>query len=305
MIVSINPTYYCNFRCDFCYLTEEQLSDRKLLSLDVLSKRLAEITAHEPIEKVDLYGGELGLLDKKYWNDLIELLGVYGITDINLNTNLSMVNDITLDNRVHTSVSYDFSAREDHHRVFRNMALLDKPFSILMLASPKVLDMDVDTIIAVLNTLSKLQSVEIKPYSTNQANQHHVDYTDYEDFVKKFIESNRRTFSISNEAQLKATLEKNNNSFSDDHVYITPNGKFAVLEFDKNDDEYFLELDTIDDYYDWCDTEHDRVGNNQFCAKCKYYGRCLSEHLREVKSIDKSCNGFVKLIDWYDARLEN
>ena len=25
--LSVNPTYYCNFRCDFCYLTEEQLRD--------------------------------------------------------------------------------------------------------------------------------------------------------------------------------------------------------------------------------------------------------------------------------------
>ncbi len=27
--VSVNPSYFCNFRCDFCYLTEEQLSDQK------------------------------------------------------------------------------------------------------------------------------------------------------------------------------------------------------------------------------------------------------------------------------------
>jgi nucleoside-diphosphate-sugar epimerase len=28
---------------------------------------------------------------------------------------------------------------------------------------------------------------------------------------------------------------------SNNHVYITPNGNFAVLEFDENDKEYFLE----------------------------------------------------------------
>ena len=38
--VSINPTYYCNFRCDFCYLTEEQLSDRKIIKREDLEQSL-------------------------------------------------------------------------------------------------------------------------------------------------------------------------------------------------------------------------------------------------------------------------
>ena len=33
MNLSINPTYYCNFRCDFCYLTPEQLGDRQKIDL--------------------------------------------------------------------------------------------------------------------------------------------------------------------------------------------------------------------------------------------------------------------------------
>ena len=96
MILSINPWYYCNFRCKFCYLTEQQLSDKKLLELDRLNEILSEISQQENIDKVDLYGGELGLLPKEYWNDLVTLLNVYGIDDISLITNLSMVNDITL-----------------------------------------------------------------------------------------------------------------------------------------------------------------------------------------------------------------
>ena len=299
MILSINPTYFCNFRCNFCYLTESQLSDQLLLPLDRLNDMLSQIP--EKIDMVDIYGGEVGLLPHEYWNDMINLLNSYGINDINLITNLSMINNIVKDERVYTSVSYDFEAREKHEVVWKNMALLNKPFSVLMLASKELMNKDVNEMVSLFNSLSKLQSVEIKPYSSNQANQHELLYTEYEDFVKKWIENDNKEFIFVNEDHIKSVLNKTKNSFSDDHVYITPHGKFGVLEFDLNDNEYFLEYDTIDQYYDWCKKEKVRVSKNKYCNSCKHYGHCLSEHLREVKSIEHSCNGFIKLIDWYDT----
>jgi sulfatase maturation enzyme AslB (radical SAM superfamily) len=304
MILSINPWYYCNFRCEFCYLTEKQLSDKKLLSLDKLANILGEIVAHKQIDMVDLYGGELGLLPKEYWNDLIQLLHNYGIYDINLITNLSMINDITIDERVYTSVSYDFKAREDFFRVWKNMALMNKPFSILMLASPGLISESIDDIVSMFNSLKNLESVEIKPYSKNQANQFSIKDDIYEEYVKKWILHKDRKFKLVNESLLESVVNRSRNSFSDDHVYITPNGKYGVLEFDLNDNEYFLEYDTLDEYFAWCETEKKRVSKNKFCSSCKYFGRCLSEHLRDVKSLDNSCNGYYKLIDWYE-RLEN
>jgi hypothetical protein len=62
--VSINPSYFCNFRCDFCYLTPEQLGDQKRIPLPILDKRLEEISKVKEIEWIDLYGGEIGALKK-------------------------------------------------------------------------------------------------------------------------------------------------------------------------------------------------------------------------------------------------
>lgn len=299
LTLSINPWYYCNFACEFCYLTKEQLADTKLLSLDVLNERLAEITSQDEIDMVDLYGGELGLLPNDYWNDLIELLHAYNIFDINMITNLSMVNEITKDERTYISVSYDFDAREDHERVWRNMALLEKPFSILMLASPKLIKKDVNEMINMLNGLNNLVSVEIKPYSSNQANQLDVNYTQFEEFVKMWVINTDKKFSLTNESLLQSVIDKRRNSFSDDHVYITPSGKYGVLEFDLNDNEFFLEYETLEEYFEWCEKEKKRVTKNKFCSGCDHFGHCLSEHLRDVKSLDNSCNGFKHLIDWY------
>jgi hypothetical protein len=287
-------------------LTEQQLSDSKLLNLDRLSEMIAEISSQKKIEMVDLYGGEVGLIGKEYWNNLIDILHMYGIEDINLITNLSALNDITTDPRVYTSVSYDFDAREDSERVWKNMALLNKPFSVLMLASPKLIEKNVDEMIEAFNALNRLTSVEIKPYSSNQANQLNINFKEYEEFVKKWITSPvQKRFVFGNEIQIQESISKQKNSFSDDHVYITPTGKYGVLEFDLNDNEFFLEYETLDKYFDWCKKEKIRVSKNKFCNSCEYYGSCLSEHLREVKSLDNSCNGFKLLLDWYDERLAN
>jgi hypothetical protein len=152
------------------------------------------------------------------------------------------------------------------------------------------------------NTLGNLISVEIKPYSANQANQLQVSYTEYEEFVKKWIENKNKKFQLNNIHLLNSVVDASRNSFSDDHVYITPSGNYGVLEFDLNENEFFKEYKTFKEYLQWCNLEKVRVSNNKFCSKCDYYGKCLSEHLRDVKNVKNSCNGFVNLIKWYEDK---
>ena len=298
--LSINPWYFCNFGCNFCYLTEQQLDDKTLLDLTVLASKLDEAMTLFEVERVDLYGGEIGLLPKAYVKGLKDVLFSRGITDINIITNLSMVNDVILDPDFSISVSYDFSCREKHEDVFNNMLMFPRPFSVLMLASPCLIEQDVDEMIYSFNLLKNLQSVEIKPYSANQSNTLDISYTQFEDFVKSWLTSTtEKNFTFINEHLIQMSLFKQKNSFSDDHIYLTPAGKFAVLEFDLNDNEYFSELGSIQEYVDWTHIERARVQKNSFCSSCEYYGSCLSEHLKTVKSLEFGCNGFKHLIDWY------
>ena len=300
MNISINPWYYCNFRCDFCYLDNQQLSDKKLLDLNKLNEKLSEISTYETIDQIDLYGGEVGLLPKKYFYDLKQVCKLYNSNvKFNIITNLSMINDITTDEECYTSVSYDFDCREQHTRVWDNMCLLTKPFSILILAGKQMIEKDVDDMIMQLNCLGTLSSVEIKPYSTNQANVHNVSHTDYENFVKKWIKSPiQKKFQFVNEYNINSSLDGTRNAFSNDHVYITPSGKFAVLEFDLNDNEYFKQLDTIEEYTKWAESEPTK-NISSICKACDYYGKCLTEHYRYVKDLDNSCNGYINLLNWY------
>jgi hypothetical protein len=218
-----------------------------------------------------------------------------------------MVNDTLIDHDFYLSVSYDFDVREQHERVWNNMFKLKRPFSILMLASDRLVEKNVDEMIQQFNLLKNLQSVEIKPYSSNQANNLQVVFSEFEDFVKRWITSPiQKKFEFINEYLIQDVIAKERNSFSDDHIYITPEGKFAVLEFDLNDNEYFLHCETFEDYLNWCEKEKRRVAKNKFCSSCEYFGNCLSEHLREVKDLKNSCNGFKNMIDWYkNGRMAN
>lgn len=307
MNISINPTYYCNFSCHFCYLTPTQLKDKKLLDLQILDDKINELQQYRKIDHVDLYGGEIGLLPEDYLKSLLQILKIYGIRSINVNTNLSVINDALVTDDVHLSVSYDFSVREQSDRVWNNMLKLDKKFSVLMLASDELIKKDVDEMILFFNLIENMENLEIKPYSSNQSNNLNVSFKEYEEFVKKWLTSKiPKKFNFMNEHLLEDVLFKEKNSFSDDHIYITPDGDFAVLEFDLNDNEYFLKCETFEDYLTWCDAEKQKVSRNKFCSECEYLGNCLSEHLRDVKNLENSCNGFKLLIDWYkNERMEN
>lgn len=296
--LSLNLSYYCNLRCNFCYLTPEQLGDRQKAPLEAIAARLDEVLAEGyHVTHIDLYGGEIGLLPKSYVDAVKDLLHSRGIDDIVLITNLTAVNDIILDEDYELSVSYDFSAREKHELVFDNILTLPRWFNMLTLASRELLDnVSVDEMVATYNLMVNAKSVEIKPYSENQSNQQRVTFAEYEELVWALINHPERNFHIENQQHLIKAVDGYGHSYSDDHLYITPEGTFAVLEFDLNDREFFLPIKDMADYHRWCEVEKARVAKNAFCGQCEYKGRCLSEHLRTVTSLEHSCNGFYNLL---------
>jgi len=230
----------------------------------------------------------------------------YGIDDIVLVTNLTLINEVVEDTDFDLSVSYDFEAREMHERVLNNLFMLPRPYTILTLASRKFLDtVDVDTFVQTMNMLSNAKDVEIKPYSANQANAHAVYYDEFERFVWAVIEHPERQFYFENERQVKEAAEGLRNAFSDDHLYITPTGDLAVLDFDVNDNELFLTVEGVEGYLAWCANEKQAVVSNGHCGTCTYMGHCLSEHLREVKDLSRSCNGFKGLLDQWTTHTSS
>jgi len=306
MNISINPSYFCNFRCDFCYLSAEQLSNQKKIDLNRLDKMLGEVRKHSEITWVDLYGGEIGALKKDYFYGLRDVIRNHYADKINIITNFSMLHSGFFEEDFSLSVSYDFEAREKSDLVWQNLMRSEVPVALLILASPTILQTDVDYMINMINCCSAIESVEIKPYSTNQANALPVTHRDFELHIIKWLSSDvPKKFEFVNEHRIEDSLSKSYNAFSSNHIYITPNGKFAVLDFDTNDNELFTELDNFNQYLEWSHNEKNRYISD-ICKQCDYYGHCLTEHYRYVKNLTNGCNGHQYLLNWYkNGRLEN
>jgi hypothetical protein len=154
------------------------------------------------------------------------------------------------------------------------------------------------------NGVSHLKSVEVKPYSANQANDQGVSHSEYENFILGLLQHKslkKGDWEFVNEKKIISSLNNEYNAYSDDHLYITPNGKFAVLEFDKDNREYFLELDSFADYEVWCQKEKEQT-ISPICKNCEYLGRCLTEHYQYVSDLKNGCNGYRYLLDTYQFR---
>lgn len=301
--LSINPSYLCNLRCDFCYLSKLQLSSPQVISEELLFERLSTVGASRIIEHVDLYGGEIALIKPVQLKSIIDIIKIFYNGKINVITNLTIVNPLFLEEDITLTVSWDFFAREQHEKVYQHMLNLKKDFHLLILAGHQLITMNDElfsTMLNKLNNLPNLKTVEIKPYSDNSFHHQDVSFKDFENWLIKWISNqNRFNFQFINILKIQDSLSKMYSSWSDDHLYITPDGSYSVLEFDNQNKEFFLKLDNFEQYIDWAKKEKIKVRNNTFCGNCEFLGSCLSEHLQPVQNLDSSCNGFKNLLTWY------
>lgn len=299
MNISLAPSFHCNFRCPWCYLSVDQLRNKTLIDLNVLNQRLNEMS---PITHVDIYGGEPGTLPVEFADNLLNLLKNH-TSSINVISNFSVIPKWFYRDDITVSASYDWIFREQHDKVLTNIITFGKPISLLMLATEDLCKVDPTEIASVLNSIRTVRSLEIKPYSTNQFNQHGMNWNIFEDWIKKWLDLDLN-FELINRQILDKSVSKEYDAYSNNHLYIDPNGNYSVLDFDLNDREFFKPIADIEEYKTWVKKEYTMVENNKFCKSCQWKGHCATEHYRNVTSLDKSCNGFKHLLDWY-ARLED
>ena len=89
LTVSVMPTYQCNGNCPFCYLGTS-IKDKTILNLDVLHDRLWNIKKRYQCNlNVEVFGGEITLLEDDYIEQLLKLCNQYSVFDVGVVTNFS------------------------------------------------------------------------------------------------------------------------------------------------------------------------------------------------------------------------
>lgn len=119
MVIIVKPTYACNFRCKYCYLSHETKTSGSLFDLDFAKKMILDVKrvlAVRPKKKLTFiwHGGEPLLWGIENYREIFAFMKkeLEGIPYQNsLQTNLSLINeayiDLFLEYHVHVGFSLD------------------------------------------------------------------------------------------------------------------------------------------------------------------------------------------------------
>ncbi len=288
MVVSINPNYNCNFTCSFCYLSTSQRKNLLTNTISNIQKHLTEINNTNKIEHIDLYGGEISLLNDKYMIELIDICSNF-TQSISIVTNGYLIKDWMKNSQVNLSISFDGSTREHFEKVFNNMFMLERTYNVIGLVSE---NFDIQEFIKLTNILSNnCLSVELKPYSVSKYNVNVNLHNTFNENVIKLIKKSNKP--VINEERLKLSLCGLYDATSNKHIYITPSNKLATLNF-KNGVEYFYEYKNINDvkknYVEYISDD---------CKNCEYFGKCITEHYTDIDT-PENCSGHYNLMKKYE-----
>lgn len=271
--LSINPTYACNLNCDFCYLKHSP----EILDLAVLEDKLNDISTKWTITVIELYGGELCLLDDLYLLKLLMLCKKY-------TTNISVTTNFTIDKPwlfsrkdIQLNVSWDYKYRPNGDIVFEKLKQFNN-IGIIMTAQG--LYKDRYEVVNLLNTLTNNYSIDVKVCMPSFYN--NIESTQLKDFqvFSLFLIANlNKNFNL---IHLNTIYGLNNHSRA--HAFISPSGALQTLKT-RDGKEYFEDCQSILD-----------VDISTPCLECPYQARCLVEHNVEVN--DKyDCLGHKHLVE--------
>ena len=271
--LSIVPLYQCNLNCKFCYLGNRR-NDKSLLRID----QIKNILAKYDIRYVDIYGGEISILNDTYVDQLMD---IFKDRNISLVSNgVSFLNsrwkDYFLNDNIQLSFSYDIS-RTNKEMLANTLKKLDntnKKYSVICI---DIDELDYEQLMAFNN----MESLSIKPYSMSIDNP--VKYNQrmlsiYQTLYDKYSVLFSKLESVTEYRDLVP------------HYFLLPNGKLYDIRY-CNEKEYFCELKDC------------KNNISDICLGCKYYRRCFNEHYFGYmpNMSDEDCLGRKRTMEYLDG----
>ena len=290
--VQIITNYFCNFNCEFCYLGKLR-QNKDIINLEFLKNNLLDIAKFYKIESIGILGGEPTLLTNL--QDIVNISKEF-CKEINIITNLS--NGFPINN---VNYSTSLNKERDQYKETRFKLLINnnKDIGLNIVITPSVLNKPIKLFIEELEQYGL--NIELIRYSLSQNNEitYDIDDRDFENYLKNFIIEylkKPRNFKLNNIEMIESCLNKEYSPLMDSVIFITPNNKFAYVEY-LNNKEHFNEVNTIELFRFKAEKELNEYTKK--CSQCKYFMNCYAEHLK----LNQECSGLKNLLKWYEENI--
>lgn len=290
--LSIIPSFYCNYNCQYCYLGDLR-KDKKLLNLNDLEKRLQELSNYK-IDNISVYGGELSLLNKPYLEELIKILPKCEIT-FTTNASNPWLIDWCHQNNIHIAISLN-EERPNYHQTIQYLKTLsnknDIELSVVVL--PSLLNKSYSELYQFYNNLGyNVYFIQYHPSKLSKI-QYNISQKDYNIFLENMIQESHKHngIKISNEIVF---YDKEHIPTKNGFLFINPNGNYSTVIYDENNIEEYKEYFNLTDWYNDCYNEKQWYFNN--CLYCEYYNKCKAEHLVNLQK--PYCSGLYNILKLY------
>lgn len=249
--LSICPLIACNMNCSFCYIDKAKFIDGDLLSIETLEKVLKKYK----IRHVDVYGGEITLLNEQYAVKLISTIRQYYERSIGFVSNGLQVPKhwISIFKQDFSDIAFSVGNGRQHFDVIeRTILSLHREYDI----SYSLITLDFGDIPFQSDVFKFAKQVSIKPYSkpAHSKEQHQANMLK----ILEYLYRERK--DIWNKLE---RIEKDRDEIK--HFFLMPDGNLYDVRYNENGE--FLEDITIQQQY-----------RQTSCLCCQYYRKCFNEH---------------------------
>lgn len=295
LTVSVMPTFYCESRCEYCYLGSLR-NNTAYLDIRMLNDRLLEIIKHGYfIERIEAYGGDITELPDNYVN---------GVVDKMLEFSDCLVYTGGLNQATKRFQNINLSVNKGRFDYENNLKTAkENDYNVIITALPNIIGYSARYILQQLNGIKGY--VTFMPYSASAKNPLHSPFSyakdqngvwNFDNFLSRIVMEyvdyrSSYTFELSNLDIIKDALNGYYNPLMRNNIFIMPSGNFACVQY-KNGLEYFKELNSIEEWEEEC--KKDELLYQKNCAHCEYYmNGCIADHVR-----DGFCNGCPQTVTW-------
>lgn len=293
--MNIYATYFCNFRCPFCFLREDQKSNKGIIDFNWLDEQLDIISHTKGGLSTDftLLGGELSILPEDIQEKLVDLCYKYDNRKPYWITNLSRIPAVV--HNVDLIVSYDFNVRQKKNSVLNNILSLDTNFALSTVLTKPIIEQGPKVYLDLIKSLncckrSDLHILTLTPHTPKELISSDDDIIDFLDVVLDEPKVN-----LANYSNFRKIINLDFDNWSD-RIALLPNNKYGITSLQLS--ETYEECDTLDDALNTYFNNVAKLQKNKICGECDLLGMCSS------RVFSTECTGHKPIMRFLQERLK-